>query len=96
VKYDVTVQRVEYREHVFRVDGENDSDAFHAGLEAACDYDFHNSPVYSASENVDVETDPCESCAKCGETTCGGDTTHHSCYTPNTPVVGGIPTARRT
>jgi hypothetical protein len=52
MQFDVTVQRTEYREHVFRVDAEDRDAAFHAGLAAACDYDFHNSPVDSAGEDV--------------------------------------------
>jgi len=52
MQFDVTVQRTEYREHVFRVEAEDRDTAFHAGLKAAFDYDFHNSPVDSAGEEV--------------------------------------------
>jgi hypothetical protein len=52
MQFDVTVQRTEYREHVFRVDVEDRDAAFHAGLATALDYDFHDSPVDSASEDV--------------------------------------------
>lgn len=52
MQFDVTVQRTEYREHVFRVEAEDRDAAFHAGLAAACDYDFHDSPVSSACEDV--------------------------------------------
>jgi hypothetical protein len=52
MQFDVTIQRTEYREHVFRVDVADSDAAFHAGLAAALDYDFHDSPVRSSSEDV--------------------------------------------
>ena len=52
MQFDVTVQRTEYREHVFRVEAKDRDAAFHAGLEAACDYDFHDSPIDSDGEDV--------------------------------------------
>jgi hypothetical protein len=55
-KFDVTIQRTEYREHVFRVEARNRDEAWHAGLQAAQDYDFHDSPVDSAGEDVTAIT----------------------------------------
>jgi hypothetical protein len=52
MQFDVTVQRTEYREHTFLVEADNRDAAFHAGLEAANDYDFYDSPVDSAREAV--------------------------------------------
>ena len=52
MQFDVTVQRTEYREHVFRVEAKDRDAAFRAGLSAACDYDFRDSPVVSAEEDV--------------------------------------------
>ena len=52
MKFDVTVQRTEYREHTFRVEAKDSEDAWHKGMEAANDYDFHDSPVDSAGEDV--------------------------------------------
>jgi len=52
MQFDVTIQRTEYREHVFRVEAEDRDAAFHAGLAAACDYDFHDSQIDSAGEDV--------------------------------------------
>lgn len=52
MQFDVTVQRVEYREHVFRIEAKDRDAAFHAGLAAACDYDFHDSPMVSEEEDV--------------------------------------------
>lgn len=52
MQFDVTVQSVEYREHVFRVEAEDRDAAFHAGLAAARDYDFHDSPMADDEENV--------------------------------------------
>ena len=52
MQFDVAVQRTEHREHVFRVEAADRNAAFHAALAAACDYDFHDSPVDSAVEDV--------------------------------------------
>jgi len=52
MQFDVTVQRTEYREQTFRVKAEDRDAAFHAGLIAADDYNFHDSPVDSAEEEV--------------------------------------------
>jgi len=52
MQFDVTIQRTEYREHVFRVEAA-DADAAHdAAMNAACDYNFLDSPVSSADEEV--------------------------------------------
>jgi hypothetical protein len=51
-KYDVTIQRTEYREHVFRVEADNQTQAELAALEASCDYNFNDSPVDHANEEV--------------------------------------------
>ncbi len=37
MKFDVTIQRTEYREHVFQVEAKDKDAAWHAGLEAAQD-----------------------------------------------------------
>jgi hypothetical protein len=50
MQFDVTIQRTEYREHVFRVEATSRTTAWHAGLKAAEDYDFHDSPISSAGE----------------------------------------------
>lgn len=50
--YDVTVQRTEYREHVFRVMATDPEDAQAKGLEASSDYNFLDSPVDHADEDV--------------------------------------------
>ena len=52
MQYDVTIQRAEYREHTFRVEAENEDEAQDAAMEAACDYNFLDSPVDSADEEV--------------------------------------------
>jgi len=52
MQFDVTIQRTEYREHVFRVEAENEDAAHAAAMDASCDYDFHDSPVSSADEDV--------------------------------------------
>jgi len=52
MQFDVTVQRTEYREHVFRVEAADHESALQAGLAASCDYDFHDSPVDSAEKDV--------------------------------------------
>ena len=56
MQFDVTVQRTEYREHVFRVSAPSHEAAYDAGLEAANDYNFLDSPVRSAQENVTAIT----------------------------------------
>ena len=50
--YDVTVQRIEYREHVFRVEADDPDAAYKAGLEAATDYNFGDSPIDLGEEQV--------------------------------------------
>jgi hypothetical protein len=50
MQFDVTIQRTEYREHVFRVEADDRDGAWHAGLKAAEDYDFNDSPISSAGE----------------------------------------------
>lgn len=52
MQFDVTVQRTEYREHVFRVESDGPDAALHAGLAAARDYNFNDSPVDSAEVDV--------------------------------------------
>ena len=52
MQFDVTILRTEYREHVFRVEAEDGQMAYQAGLDAACDYDFHDSPIQEAKEDV--------------------------------------------
>jgi hypothetical protein len=52
MKFNVTVQRTEYREHVFQVEADDRAAAFRAGLTATFDYNFNDSPVYSAEEDV--------------------------------------------
>jgi len=52
MKFDVTIQRTEYREHVFRVEAENETTAHEVAMEEACDYNFLDSPVSSADEEV--------------------------------------------
>ena len=52
MKFDVTIQRTEYREHVFRVEAENEAAAHDAAMEATCDYNFRDSPVGYADEEV--------------------------------------------
>ena len=46
--------------------------------------------AYESTENCTITVtpkgltdDPCESCRKCGETTCGNDTEYHRCYESN-------------
>ena len=50
--FDVTVQRTEYREHTFRVEAKNKGEAWEKGMDAAEDWDFHDSPVDSAGEEI--------------------------------------------
>jgi hypothetical protein len=52
MQFDVTIQRAEYREHVFRVEAKNADDAHNVAMEEACDYNFLDSPVSSADEEV--------------------------------------------
>jgi hypothetical protein len=51
-KFDVTVQRAEYREHTFTVSANSPGEAQEKALDAACDYNFLDSPVHSAKEEV--------------------------------------------
>jgi hypothetical protein len=71
MQFDVTVQRIEHREHkhTFRVEADDRDAAFHAGLTAACDYDFHDSPIDSAEENVTAiwPVQRNANCKHCGE-----------------------------
>ena len=50
--YEVTVQRVEYREHTFRVKARGMAEARAAGLQAANDYDFRDAKFVEAKESV--------------------------------------------
>lgn len=52
MQFDVTIQRTEYREHVFRVEAESRDAAYGAGLRASYDYDFSDSREVEASEDV--------------------------------------------
>lgn len=52
MQFDVTVQCAEYRAQTFRVEAEDQDAAFHAGLIAADDYDFHDNSVDSAEKLV--------------------------------------------
>jgi hypothetical protein len=50
--FDVTIQRTERREHVFRVEAPNRNAAAAAAHAAAEDHDFHDSPICHADEEV--------------------------------------------
>ena len=51
-EFNVTIRRAEYREHIFRVTAANENVAHALALKAANDYDFHDTPVYRANEEV--------------------------------------------
>jgi hypothetical protein len=51
-KYKVTIQRTEFRSHTFEVDADNRSEAEEAAETASCDYDWHDSPIGAAHEDV--------------------------------------------
>lgn len=51
-RFNVTIQRSEYKEHVFEVEATNRQEAYDAAREASNDYDFWNSPIKSADEVV--------------------------------------------
>ncbi len=52
MKYLVTVQRTEYREHTFEVEANDLHEADLLGMEAANDWNFGDSTVSSATEEV--------------------------------------------
>jgi hypothetical protein len=52
MQFDVTAQRVEYREHTFRVKACDTINAHAAGLRAANDYDFRDAKFIEAKESV--------------------------------------------
>lgn len=52
MRFDVTIQRTAYREHVFTVEAENEDAAHDVAIEEACAYNFLDSPVSSAIEEV--------------------------------------------
>lgn len=52
MKYAVTIQRTEYREHQFQVDADSEDEACDIAMDSVCDYDFGDSPVSSADETV--------------------------------------------
>ena len=51
-KFDVTVQRVEYKEHTFTVECDYEWEAKDLGEIAAHDYDFTNKPCYHSTYEV--------------------------------------------
>lgn len=52
MKYNVTVKRVEQREHKFQVDANSPEEAEDKALELACDHDFGQNSVSFADEEV--------------------------------------------
>ena len=52
MKFNVTIQRTEYREHVFEVEADSPEEAVEKAEEESCDYNFYNSPISSATEEV--------------------------------------------
>lgn len=50
--YKVTVQRVEYREHTFKIKANNPDEADTKGLEEANDFDFKEASLCHADEEV--------------------------------------------
>lgn len=52
MKYNVTVKRVEQREHTFEVDADSPEEAEEKALESACDHDFNQNSVSFADEEV--------------------------------------------
>jgi hypothetical protein len=63
MKYQVTVRRKEYREHIFEVDAESREDAEDKALEASCDHDFGQNTVHYADEDVTFVSEPNETSA---------------------------------
>lgn len=59
MKYDVTIQRAEYREHTFQVEADSEDMAHDAAMEAVCDYNFLDSPVITSNEDV-TSIMPCD------------------------------------
>jgi hypothetical protein len=52
MKFNVTVQRTEYREHTFLIEADSEDDAWYAGLSAANDHNFGEDRVTEAGEEV--------------------------------------------
>lgn len=52
MKFDVKVCRVEYREHVFRVEEDDSIRAAQKARELADDHDFNSDDIISAHESV--------------------------------------------
>lgn len=55
MKFDVTVEREEYRTHVFTVEADNTEDAYDKAMEEAYNFDFNNAHVdYAGHEVISV------------------------------------------
>ena len=51
--FEITVQRCEFRSHTFKVESENEEAAREIVMnEVSCDYDWYDSPISSANEEV--------------------------------------------
>ncbi|MEE9540813.1 MAG: hypothetical protein V3V85_04880 [Candidatus Thorarchaeota archaeon] len=50
MKFDVAMQRTEYRSHTFTVEADSRDEAEQAADEASCDFDWHDASIGSADE----------------------------------------------
>lgn len=50
-QWEIGIQRVEYREHIFRVTANTQDEAVAKARDAADNYNFSNSPVQHADEH---------------------------------------------
>jgi hypothetical protein len=52
MKYNVTIVREEHREHTFQVEADTEDAAYDIAMDEVANYDFGNSPIKWADENV--------------------------------------------
>jgi hypothetical protein len=52
MKFDVDMQRTEYRSHTFTVEADSREQAEEAAEEASCDFNWHDASLKSADEDV--------------------------------------------